>query len=56
VDPALARRAQAAAERLTGKPARIARGTLFVEFGDETGLAELVEALERSLQLPTAGD
>jgi ParB family transcriptional regulator, chromosome partitioning protein len=56
VDPELARRAEAAAARLTGKPARIARGTLHVEFGDETGLAELVEALERSLQLPTAGD
>ena len=56
VDPALVRRAQAAAQGLTGKPARVSRGTLHVEFGDDTGLAELVEALERSLQLPAAGD
>jgi ParB family chromosome partitioning protein len=46
VDPHLADRARAAAERLTGFRARIANGSLQVAFGDETGLAELVESLE----------
>ncbi|HXG75086.1 MAG TPA: ParB/RepB/Spo0J family partition protein [Gaiellaceae bacterium] len=46
VDPALADRARAAAERLTGLPARVADGALHVRFEDETRLAELVEALE----------
>ncbi len=46
VDPALAERARAAAERLTGLPARVAAGKLELHFGDETRLAELVEALE----------
>jgi ParB family chromosome partitioning protein len=46
VDPALADRARVAAERLTGMSARIASGSLHVQFGDETGLAELVEVLE----------
>jgi ParB family transcriptional regulator, chromosome partitioning protein len=46
VDPALAERARAAAERLTGLPTRVAAGKLEVHFGDETRLAELVEALE----------
>jgi ParB family chromosome partitioning protein len=46
VDPALADRARAAAERLTGRPARVARGSLRLQFGDETGLAELTEILE----------
>jgi ParB family chromosome partitioning protein len=46
VDPELADRARAAAERLTGFRARVTNGTLHVSFGDETGLAELVEALE----------
>ena len=45
-DPALVERATAAAARLTGLPARITNGTLHVTFGDETGLAELVESLE----------
>jgi ParB family chromosome partitioning protein len=49
-DPALAERAVAAARRLTGRPVRIANGTLHVGFGDETGLAELVEALEAALR------
>ncbi|RDI74091.1 parB-part: ParB/RepB/Spo0J family partition protein [Gaiella occulta] len=46
VDPALAERARAAAERLTGLPARVAAGRLEIRFDDETRLAELVEALE----------
>jgi ParB family chromosome partitioning protein len=48
LDPALVARATAAAERLTGFPARIAGGRLELPFGDETGLEELVEALERT--------
>ena len=46
VDPALAERARGAAERLTGLPARVSAGKLELHFGDETRLAELVEALE----------
>jgi ParB family transcriptional regulator, chromosome partitioning protein len=46
VDPALAERARGAAERLTGLPARVSAGKLELHFGDETGLAELVEVLE----------
>ena len=46
VDPALAERARAAAERLTGLPARVSAGKLELHFGDETRLAELVESLE----------
>lgn len=46
VDPALADRARSALERLTGIQVRIASGSLHVHFGDETGLAELVEVLE----------
>jgi ParB family chromosome partitioning protein len=45
-DPELTARAIAAAERLTGLPARIANGSLEIRFGDETRLAELVEVLE----------
>jgi ParB family chromosome partitioning protein len=45
-DPALATRARAAAERLTGLPVRVGGGRLEVRFGDETRLAELVETLE----------
>src|SRR3954464_16042752 len=48
VDPALAERARKAAERLTGFPARIVSGKLEIAFTDETELAELVEALERT--------
>ena len=47
VDPHLAARARTAAERLTGVEARISGGKLELHFGDETGLAELVEALDR---------
>ena len=46
VDPALAERAVAAAQRLTGREVRIASGRLELHFADETELAELVEALE----------
>jgi ParB family chromosome partitioning protein len=46
VDPALAERARAAAERVTGMKARVSAGKLEIHFGDATGLAELVEALE----------
>jgi ParB family transcriptional regulator, chromosome partitioning protein len=46
VDPQLAARARAAAERLTGLPARVTQGRLELRFDDETRLAELVEALE----------
>jgi ParB family chromosome partitioning protein len=46
VDPALAGRARAAALRLTGLQARVSGGKLELHFGDETGLAELVETLE----------
>jgi hypothetical protein len=47
-DPELAARARAAAERLTGRPARVAAGRLELPFADETELAELAEALERA--------
>jgi ParB family chromosome partitioning protein len=46
VDPALADRAKAAAELLTGLPSRISNGKLLIRFEDETTLAELVETLE----------
>ena len=48
VHPDLAARARAAAERLTGMEARIARGRLEIRFRDEHELAELAEALERA--------
>jgi ParB family transcriptional regulator, chromosome partitioning protein len=47
VDPALAARARAAAERATGFTARVRAGTLEISFLDETELEELVEVLER---------
>jgi ParB family chromosome partitioning protein len=47
VDPALAERARTAAQRLTGLPARVSGGKLELHFGDDTGLAELVETLDR---------
>ncbi len=46
VDPALAERARAAAEHVTGMKARVSAGKLELLFGDETGLEELVETLE----------
>jgi ParB family transcriptional regulator, chromosome partitioning protein len=47
VDPHLADRARRSAERLTGVSAHVSAGSLELRFGDETGLAELVEVLER---------
>jgi ParB family transcriptional regulator, chromosome partitioning protein len=49
VDPALADRARSASRELTGLPSRINGGRLELHFGDETGLAELVETLEALL-------
>ena len=49
VDPALADRARTASHELTGLPSRINGGRLELHFGDETGLAELVETLEALL-------
>jgi len=47
VDPALAARVRAAAERATGFTARVRAGKLEISFLDETELEELAEALER---------
>jgi ParB family chromosome partitioning protein len=47
VDPAIAARAAAAVERLTGFAGRVRPGRLEIEFDDERELEELVEALER---------
>jgi ParB family transcriptional regulator, chromosome partitioning protein len=49
-DPVLADRARTAAERLTGRPARIRNGRLEVSFADDVELAELVETLETALE------
>jgi ParB family chromosome partitioning protein len=46
LDPSLVDRARTAATGLTGCPTRVVNGTLHIAFGDETGLEELVEALE----------
>jgi ParB family chromosome partitioning protein len=48
LDPALISRVKSAAERVTGFPTRVSAGRLEIHFGDETGLEELVEALERA--------
>ena len=55
-DPALADRARRAAQRLTGLPARVTPGRLELHFGDDVGLAELVESLERAATLAAPGD
>jgi ParB family chromosome partitioning protein len=47
VDPHLAERVRTAAERLTGRRARVTQGRLEIAFADETELADLAEALER---------
>jgi ParB family transcriptional regulator, chromosome partitioning protein len=47
VDPELADRARTALEQLTGVPVRIGSKRIEIIFSDETGLAELVESLER---------
>ena len=46
VDPVLADRAQRVLTRLTGAPVRVGRQRIEIAFGDETALAEIVEALE----------
>ncbi|HST25701.1 MAG TPA: ParB/RepB/Spo0J family partition protein [Gaiellaceae bacterium] len=46
VDPALAMRARDVLKRLTGRDAHVRGGRIEIEFGDEHGLQELVEALE----------
>jgi ParB family chromosome partitioning protein len=48
VDPALAARAKAAADRITGFPSRVVSGRLEISFADEAELEELVEALENA--------
>jgi ParB family chromosome partitioning protein len=51
VDPALAERVRAAAERLTGLPAQVsAAGRLEIAFSSETQLEELAETLETAAQ------
>ncbi len=50
-NPALAARARAAAERLTGRPARVTRGRVELLFADEYELAELTESLERAASI-----
>ena len=57
VDPALADRVRAAAERLTGRQARVLPGRVELPFGDEHDLAELAEALENAATIGRrAGD
>ena len=46
LDPALAARVREAAERLTGRSARVVDGRLEIAFASETELEELAEALE----------
>jgi ParB family chromosome partitioning protein len=46
VDPALAERVQAAAERTVGAPAKVAAGRIEIYFESETQLEEIAEALE----------
>ena len=48
--------ARGAAQRLTGLPARVTPGRLELHFGDDVGLAELVESLERAATLAAPGD
>jgi ParB family chromosome partitioning protein len=54
-DPVLADRARNAAERLTGRPARVRGGKLEISFRDDVELAELVEVLERVGPVTDAG-
>jgi ParB family chromosome partitioning protein len=46
VDPALAARARAAAERIVGRPVQVRANKLEIEFAGEVELEELVEVLE----------
>jgi ParB family transcriptional regulator, chromosome partitioning protein len=50
VDPALADRARAAAERVLSRPVRVCPDRLEVPFADDAGLEELAEALERLVE------
>ena len=59
LDPSLAARVRAAAERLTGLGARVSGSRLEIHFADEIELAELAEALEAAaaaLPPAAAGD
>jgi ParB family chromosome partitioning protein len=47
VDPMLASRVRAAAERLTGRPVRVFSGRVEIDVKDEVQLEELAETLER---------
>jgi hypothetical protein len=49
-DPVLVDRARAAAERLTGRGARVRNGRLEISFADDVELAEIVETLEAALE------
>ena len=53
VDPDLAARARAAAERLTGLGVRVRPGRLEIAFADEHELAELIEVLEAASPGPS---
>jgi ParB family transcriptional regulator, chromosome partitioning protein len=50
VDPALADRARAAAERVLGRPVRVRPDRLEIAFADDAELEELAEALERLVE------
>jgi ParB family chromosome partitioning protein len=50
VDPILASRVRAAAERLTGRPVRVFTGRVEIDVKDEVQLEELAETLERFLE------
>ena len=53
-DPQLAERVRAAAERLTGFPARVSARGLEIPIGSEVQLEELAEALERARSVTAA--
>jgi ParB family chromosome partitioning protein len=55
VDPLLAHRAREAAQRLTGRLARVREGRLELSFADEYELEELAETLETALAAVDAG-
>lgn len=46
LDPQLVDRVRSSLERMTGLPVRVSAGSVHIRFDDETGLAELAEALE----------
>jgi ParB family chromosome partitioning protein len=55
VDPALAGRVRAAAEAVTGAPARVTSGRVEIAFAGETELEEIAEALEAALESRRVG-